>query len=66
MLEHDEDEKEEESLSSPEDTLDLVSTLLAMGFPSDLVRVVVEERSREDAVSLDEMVERLRELQVLI
>ena len=66
MLEHDEDEKEEESLSSPEHTVDLVSTLLAMGFPSDLVRVVVEERSREDAVSLDEMVERLRELQVLI
>ena len=65
MLEHaEEDAKEDDSLSTPEDTSDLASSLLAMGFPADLVRVVVEERSQEQEVSLEEVVDRLRELQV--
>lgn len=62
MVEHTEETK---GSDSSEDTEDLFSALVAMGFPSDLVNAIIDERDPSEEVSLDEMVERLRELQVL-
>ena len=67
MLEHDDEEdtnEEGETSSTPEDKSDVAASLLAMGFPSDLVGMVLEERSRQVEFSMDELIERLRDLQV--